>query len=56
MLRNLVTIVANIIFLFVMSWKLSLSVMIILPFFVANTLYYSKRYKPLVKEYSDVNA
>jgi ABC-type multidrug transport system fused ATPase/permease subunit len=56
MLRNLVTIVGNIIFLFVMSWKLSLSVMIILPFFVANTLYYSKRYKPLVKEYSDVNA
>ena len=56
MLRNSVTIVANIVFLFFMSWKLSLSVMIILPFYIAITIYYSKRFKPLVKEYSDVTA
>ena len=50
------TIIANIVFLFVMSWKLTLSVMMILPFYVAVTIFYSKRYKPLVKEYQDVVA
>lgn len=54
--RNFVTIIANIIFLFVMSWKLTLSVMMILPFYTAVTIFYSKRYKPLVKEYQDVMA
>lgn len=54
--RNIVTIIGNIIFLFVMSWKLTLSVMTILPFYLAVTIYYSKRYKPLVKEYQDVVA
>ena len=49
LLKNSVTIIANIIFLFVMSWKLSLSVMTILPFYVAVTVYYSKKFKPLVK-------
>jgi len=39
-----------------MSWKLTLSVMIIIPFYVAVTVYYSKKYKPLVKEYQDVDA
>lgn len=56
LIRNLVTIASNIVFLFVMSWKLSLSVMIILPFYVAVTVYYSKRFKPLVREYADVTA
>ncbi len=54
--RNFVTIIANIIFLFVMSWKLTLSVMMIMPFYTAVTIFYSKRYKPLVKEYQDVMA
>jgi ABC-type multidrug transport system fused ATPase/permease subunit len=49
LIKNFVTILANIVFLFVMSWKLTLSVMTILPFFVAVTIYYSKRFKPLVK-------
>ncbi len=49
LLKNSVTIIANIVFLFVMSWKLSLSVMTILPFYVAVTVYYSKKFKPLVK-------
>jgi len=39
-----------------MSWKLTLSVMTILPFYMAVTIFYSKRYKPLVKEYQDVMA
>ena len=47
--KNFVTILANIVFLFVMSWKLTLSVMSILPFFIAVTVYYSKTFKPLVK-------
>ncbi len=56
LIRNSVTIIANIIFLFVMSWKLTLSVMTILPFFIGITVYYSKKFKPLVKEYQDVVA
>ena len=56
LIKSVVTIVANIVFLFVMSWKLTLSVMLILPFYTAVTIYYSKRFKPLVKEYSDVLA
>jgi ABC-type multidrug transport system fused ATPase/permease subunit len=39
-----------------MSWKLTLTVMTILPFYLAVTIYYSKTYKPLVKEYQDVLA
>lgn len=54
--RNFVTIISNIIFLFVMSWKLTLAVMTILPFFLAVTIYYTKRFKPLVKQYQDVVA
>lgn len=39
-----------------MSWKLTLSVMAIIPFYTAVTIYYNKRYKPLVVEYQDVLA
>lgn len=49
LLRNLFTCIGNIIFLFVMSWKLSLSIMTILPLYVAVTVYYSKKHVPLVK-------
>ena len=49
LIKNFVTIIANIIFLFVMSWKLTLSVMTILPMYAAITIYYSKKFKPLVK-------
>ena len=49
LIRNFVTIIANIIILFVMSWKLTLSVMTIIPFYMAVTIYYNRNYKPLVR-------
>jgi ABC-type multidrug transport system fused ATPase/permease subunit len=55
-IRNLVTIIGNIIILFVMSWKLTLSVMAIIPLYAAVTIFYNKKYKPLVVEYQDVLA
>lgn len=39
-----------------MSWKLSLAVMTIIPFYVIVTTYYSKRSKPLIRRYQDVAA
>ncbi len=56
LIRSLVTMISNIVILFIMSWKLSLAVMTIIPFYVVVTTYYSKRSKPLIRRYQDVVA
>ena len=56
LIRNFVTIISNIVILFVMSWKLTLAMMAILPFYIAVTIYYNRVYKPLNVEYQDVIA
>ncbi len=56
LIRNFLTIISNIVILFVMSWKLTLAMMAILPFYIAVTIYYNRVYKPLNVQYQDIVA
>ena len=56
LLRNVVTVASNLTFLFIMSWRLTLTVLTVLPLFTIVTMYYNKRIKPLIKQYQDVMA
>jgi len=55
-IRNFVVISASIFVLFAINAKLTLLVLLIVPFYLAITMFYSKRNKVLVREYQDVQA
>ena len=56
MIRNLVVISASIFVLFAINVKLTFLVLLIVPFYLTITIFYSRRNKILVREYQDVQA
>ncbi len=54
LLRNLITILGNIIVLMFMSWRLTLLVLIIVPLYGAVTIIHNRNTKKLVRQYQDV--
>jgi ABC-type multidrug transport system fused ATPase/permease subunit len=56
MIRNLVVISASIFVLFSINIKLTFLVLLIVPFYLTITIFYSRRNKVLVREYQDVQA
>ncbi len=52
-IRSIATAVFNMIFLFLMSWKLALVMISILPFYSIFTLYFNKKNKILIQNYQD---
>lgn len=56
LIRNIVTIVGNIVVLLVISWKLTLYVLLIIPVYGVITTIYNRNNKALVREYQDIMA
>ena len=54
LLKNILTIVGNIIILFMMSWKLTLCVLVVVPFYAFIVFQCTKKTKMLVKERQDI--
>lgn len=52
----MVTIVGNIVVLLIISWKLTLYVLLIVPMYAIITLVYNRKNKALVREYQDIMA
>ena len=56
LIRNILTVVGNIIILIIMSWKLSLCVLLLVPIYVIVGLQYTKKSKVLVRKRQDIMA
>ncbi|KAL4463265.1 hypothetical protein ABPG74_007266 [Tetrahymena malaccensis] len=56
LLRNFLLCISNIIMLFVLSWKVTLSIIPIIPSYYLVTKYYSYKSKQIEKRISDINA
>ncbi len=53
MIRNFLTIIGNLIVLFIMSWKLTLCILVLIPIYVFVALQYTKKAKALVRKRQD---
>lgn len=56
LIRNIISIVGCIVFLFYMSWKLTFIVLTIVPIYALVTLQYTRKAKLLVKKNQDIQA
>jgi len=56
LIRNLITIFGSIFILFMMSWKLTLIVLTIVPMYAFVTMQYTRKAKVLVRKKQDVEA
>lgn len=54
MLRNFITILSSLIILLIMSWKLTLFLIAMIPIYVYVNMAYARRAKKLVKERQDI--
>ena len=56
LIRNTLTIIGNLIVLFMMSWKLSLCVLVLVPVYAFVALQYTKKAKVLIRKKQDILA
>lgn len=56
LLRNVVTIIGSIVFLFMMSWRLTFVVLTIVPLYAFTTLQYTRKAKELGRKKQDIEA
>lgn len=56
LIRNFLTIIGNLIILFIMSWKLTLCILILIPIYVFVALQYTKKAKELMRKRQDIVA
>ena len=56
LIRNVINIVGSIVILFIMSWKLTLIVLTIVPIYAFVTMQYTRKAKILVRQKQDVKA
>lgn len=54
LIRNIVNIIGSIVLLFMMSWKLTLIVLTIVPIYAVVTLQYTRKAKLLVRKKQDL--
>lgn len=56
LIRNILTVIGNIIILVLMSWKLSLCVLLLVPIYIVFGVQYTKKSKVLVRKRQDILA
>lgn len=56
LLRNLMLCLSNVVMLFILSWKVSLAILPIIPSYYLVTKYYSFKSKAIEKKTSDISA
>lgn len=54
--RSLVTIISSLIVLLIMSWKLTMFLIAMIPFYILINKFYTKKAKKLVKDRQDIEA
>lgn len=56
LVRNVITIIGSIVILFMMSWRLTLVVLTIVPLYAFTTLQYTRKAKELGRKKQDIEA